>query len=212
MLRRTLSEQIRLRTISRPGSACGIRSRCGMSRTTGGARHRRQLRDRAVLVESFRSDVRRRDPQTPHRTKTPLRSLARARGRSFSGARCRVGRRVGRHSLQGRLFQLDLCEGAERDFRSRGIRGAVKHRLAPRRRLRFRQHRQWAGAGFHPRPPGDPRRAYIDVGMGLVLGDGALTGMLRATTSTPVKRDHVRGKGRISFAKAGEDNEYERNI
>lgn len=54
--------------------------------------------------------------------------------------------------------------------------------------------------------------AYIDVGMGLVLQDGAVTGMLRATTSTPVKRDHARGKGRISFAKVDEDNEYERNI
>jgi hypothetical protein len=54
--------------------------------------------------------------------------------------------------------------------------------------------------------------AYTDVGMGLVLQDGALTGMLRATTSTPVKRDHVRGNGRISFAKVEENNEYERNI
>lgn len=54
--------------------------------------------------------------------------------------------------------------------------------------------------------------AYIDVGMGLLLQDGALTGMLRATTSTPAKRDHVRGNGRISFAKVDEDNEYERNI
>lgn len=54
------------------------------------------------------------------------------------------------------------------------------------------------------------RVSFIDVGMGIQKVDGALTGILRATTSTPEKRDHVRG--RVSFATAARDNEYSRNI
>jgi hypothetical protein len=54
--------------------------------------------------------------------------------------------------------------------------------------------------------------AFIDVGMGIQIRDGALSGILRATTSTPAKRDHVRGNHRISFAPALGLNDYSRNI
>lgn len=55
-------------------------------------------------------------------------------------------------------------------------------------------------------------RSFIDVGMGIFLQDGALGGVLRVTTSTPAKRDHVRAKKRISLSKADGGNEYDRNI
>jgi hypothetical protein len=53
---------------------------------------------------------------------------------------------------------------------------------------------------------------FIDVGMGIVKKDEALSGILRATTSTAAKRDHIRAKGRISFAPAVGKNEYSQNI
>jgi hypothetical protein len=55
--------------------------------------------------------------------------------------------------------------------------------------------------------------AFIDVGMGISEADGALSGILRVTTSTADHRDHVHSKHRIPLANpdAG-DNEYERNI
>jgi hypothetical protein len=54
--------------------------------------------------------------------------------------------------------------------------------------------------------------SFIDVGMGIQIRDGALSGILRATTSTPTKRDHVRGNHRVSFAPAVGPNDYSRNI
>lgn len=71
--------------------------------------------------------------------------------------------------------------------------------------------------------PGTPKRLlvehlerngipFVDVGMGVELVDETLTGMLRVTTSTPDKRDHVREKKRISFANPGKDNLYAKNI
>jgi hypothetical protein len=53
---------------------------------------------------------------------------------------------------------------------------------------------------------------FIDVGMGVQIRDGALSGILRATTSTPAKRHHVRRNHRISFAPAIGPNDYSRNI
>jgi len=53
--------------------------------------------------------------------------------------------------------------------------------------------------------------SFVDVGMGLELDDGSLGGILRVTTSTPVKRDHVH-QGRISFAGGGEKDIYASNI
>jgi hypothetical protein len=54
---------------------------------------------------------------------------------------------------------------------------------------------------------------FIDVGMGLSETDGALHGILRVTTSTPAKRDHVRELKRIPLSGGGEeDNIYARNI
>jgi len=55
-------------------------------------------------------------------------------------------------------------------------------------------------------------RSFIDVGMGLFLQDDSLGGVLRVTTSTLAKRDHVRGKGRIPLSEADDRNEYQRNI
>lgn len=52
---------------------------------------------------------------------------------------------------------------------------------------------------------------FIDVGMGLELTNGSLGGILRVTTSTPTKRDHVH-QGRISFAGGGGQDVYASNI
>ena len=54
--------------------------------------------------------------------------------------------------------------------------------------------------------------AFIDIGMGVHETDASLHGILRVTTSTPQKRDHVRGNQRVSFAPATGNNEYSRNI
>ena len=51
---------------------------------------------------------------------------------------------------------------------------------------------------------------FIDVGMGVELVEGSLHGILRATTSTARKRDHVRT--RISFADNEGEDDYSRNI
>lgn len=51
---------------------------------------------------------------------------------------------------------------------------------------------------------------FIDVGMGIELVDNALVGILRVTTSTAQKRDHVRQ--RISLSDGIENKEYSRNI
>jgi hypothetical protein len=53
---------------------------------------------------------------------------------------------------------------------------------------------------------------FVDVGMGIVAVDGSLIGQLRVTTSTAVKRDHVRARNRIPFSDGEADNEYSRNI
>lgn len=55
------------------------------------------------------------------------------------------------------------------------------------------------------------RASFVDVGMGLELVDGSLGGILRVTTSTPAKRDHVH-QGRISFAGGGGNDIYSSNI
>ena len=51
---------------------------------------------------------------------------------------------------------------------------------------------------------------FVDVGMGVDLTDNTLGGILRVTTSTALKRDHVRN--RVSFADDNGDNEYANNI
>jgi len=53
---------------------------------------------------------------------------------------------------------------------------------------------------------------FIDVGMGVELIDGALFGVLRVTTSTAAKRDHVRVKNRIPLSDREDDDDYARNI
>ena len=50
---------------------------------------------------------------------------------------------------------------------------------------------------------------FIDVGMGVHLGDGSLRGILRVTTSTVEKREHVEGK--VPFTGSG-GNDYSTNI
>ena len=54
--------------------------------------------------------------------------------------------------------------------------------------------------------------AFIDVGMGIDLTDGALGGILRVTTSTSSHRDHIRSKNRIPLFESDGQNEYDRNI
>lgn len=54
---------------------------------------------------------------------------------------------------------------------------------------------------------------FIDVGMGLYLSDNAsLGGIVRVTTSTEMKREHVRESSRIPFFGGDANNEYNRNI
>lgn len=71
--------------------------------------------------------------------------------------------------------------------------------------------------------PGTPKRLlveyleqngmpFVDVGMGIEMIDDGLTGLVRVTTSTPEKRDHVRENSRISFKDGGKDNIYSKNI
>jgi ThiF family len=51
---------------------------------------------------------------------------------------------------------------------------------------------------------------FSDVGMGVELDNDALGGIVRVTTSTEKKRDHLRR--RVSFGDAAGDDEYDRNI
>lgn len=51
---------------------------------------------------------------------------------------------------------------------------------------------------------------FIDVGMGVEMIDGRLTGIVRTTTGTPSTYDHV--DGLISFAEPAIDGEYRTNI
>lgn len=53
---------------------------------------------------------------------------------------------------------------------------------------------------------------FIDVGMGIYEVDGALSGVLRVTTSTPTLRDHVWSKERIPFSDGATNNVYSHNI
>ena len=52
--------------------------------------------------------------------------------------------------------------------------------------------------------------SFIDVGMGVEEVDGKLTGIVRTTTSTPGRRDHV--SSRVSFAADGGADDYRSNI
>ena len=53
---------------------------------------------------------------------------------------------------------------------------------------------------------------FIDVGMGVYEKEGALGGILRTTTSTSSKRNHVWEKKRIPFSDGNVNNDYSRNI
>lgn len=53
---------------------------------------------------------------------------------------------------------------------------------------------------------------FVDVGMGIELVDDRLLGVVRVTTSTPEKRDHVRDKKRIDLFGGNADGVYSRNI
>lgn len=52
--------------------------------------------------------------------------------------------------------------------------------------------------------------SFVDVGMGIELVDDSLRGVVRTTTSTPAKRDHVRAKVQLNDADG--NDEYSRNI
>lgn len=54
--------------------------------------------------------------------------------------------------------------------------------------------------------------AFIDIGMGLELGDRGLCGILRVTTSTPTTRDRVAVHARIPLAGGGAKDVYASNI
>ncbi len=52
--------------------------------------------------------------------------------------------------------------------------------------------------------------SFVDVGMGLYVGDEALGGLVRVTTSTPDRRDHFRSL--VPLAASAGQNEYDQNI
>ena len=52
--------------------------------------------------------------------------------------------------------------------------------------------------------------SFVDVGMGLYVGDDGLGGMIRVTTSTPDQRDHFRSL--VPLAADDGQNEYSQNI
>jgi hypothetical protein len=54
--------------------------------------------------------------------------------------------------------------------------------------------------------------SFVDVGMDVSEVDGGLNGLIRATTSTPEKREHVHELGRISFGRLDAGNDYNQNI
>lgn len=53
---------------------------------------------------------------------------------------------------------------------------------------------------------------FVDVGMGILLIEDALQGILRVTTSTKEKREHVTTKNRIPLSGGDVNNDYDRNI
>lgn len=53
---------------------------------------------------------------------------------------------------------------------------------------------------------------FIDVGMGIELVNDALLGVLRITTSTVNRREHVHDRKRISFSDEDPNNAYSKNI
>jgi tRNA A37 threonylcarbamoyladenosine dehydratase len=102
---------------------------------------------------------------------------------------------------------------------SRMHRGIVAHPVA----LTAQNLRLLDGAtfGFVSMDAGEAKRLaieklealqipFVDVGMGLELVDGSLGGIIRATVSTPGKRDHLRS--RVSFAEHDAPNVYSSNI
>jgi ThiF family len=52
--------------------------------------------------------------------------------------------------------------------------------------------------------------SFVDVGMGIYVGEDALGGMVRVTTSTPSRREHFRSH--VPLADDNGDNEYDQNI
>lgn len=54
--------------------------------------------------------------------------------------------------------------------------------------------------------------AFIDIGMGLELGDNGLSGILRITTSTPETRERIGSHNRIPLAGGGAGDIYASNI
>lgn len=54
--------------------------------------------------------------------------------------------------------------------------------------------------------------SFVDTGLGIYRQDSALGGIVRTTTSTPAKRDHIHANKRISFAAKDGENIYDRNI
>jgi hypothetical protein len=53
---------------------------------------------------------------------------------------------------------------------------------------------------------------FVDVGMGIDLAEDRLHGLIRVTTSTPEKREHVRDKKRIGLTSGDPDGIYSNNI
>lgn len=53
---------------------------------------------------------------------------------------------------------------------------------------------------------------FVDVGLGVELIEDQLQGIVRVTTSTATKRDHVRANKRIGFTGGGADALYAKNI
>lgn len=53
---------------------------------------------------------------------------------------------------------------------------------------------------------------FVDVGMGVYVAGDSLGGVIRTTTSTPSRREHVWQLQRIPFSQGTDENEYDKNI
>lgn len=54
--------------------------------------------------------------------------------------------------------------------------------------------------------------SFIDVGMGLEVGEAGITGIVRTTTSTPAMRRHVWDKARVPMVNDGLPDAYSTNV
>ncbi len=117
--------------------------------------------------------------------------------------------------LRSKPFKVEYCAG----IYSRMHRGIVPHpmhinnesiELLRRMDFVFLCIDDGLAKRFIIRELEDMGISFVDVGMGLYVGDEALGGLVRVTTSTPDQRDHFRSL--VPLAADDGQNEYSQNI